>query len=566
MKRLLVSIMTLILIVGSSALEGQVRNFSLVWDGGIGGAGTDPPNLVRAWGMLGTTTDIDQDGNKEFISYDATLRRIIVWETTGDNTYEVVWHMDKDDAQGQSTLNGSERSVMITDLDADGLLELVQIWDSFDPDSTDGFNALELWEHDPTSGEFLPQTPTLTYDPPRMNTQLIRLEFMSVATDVDGDGIVELILTHRGGKNIRLSIISLPGKDFASPDWIVEYVDSTVTGGDSTRFGMKVHSMSVGDLEGDGNMDMLVQIDGDDQPIIVYTATAANTYTSVLFDDTQYHADYRGSAGRLIMTDINGNGTNEVYLGSRGGAIFVVSGITDVATAFDAAKFSLIADIPAFEGRPTERVELRGGLLGDADNNGKNSFYVTARNPYEGVYDIEWIGATGGDVTDPDNYLVFNLFREDTSDAITVGFVSMAIGDLDGDGVDHLDIVFTTGNGNQGVKPGIYLIEHDATTGIASSGSLVPESFSLYQNHPNPFNPETRIVYDMHEAGDVRLVIYNVLGQEVRTLFNGRKSIGRHETVWDGNDQNGRSMMSGVYFYALKSAGFKAVKKMVLMK
>ena len=70
----------------------------------------------------------------------------------------------------------------------------------------------------------------------------------------------------------------------------------------------------------------------------------------------------------------------------------------------------------------------------------------------------------------------------------------------------------------------------------------------------------------MHEAGDVRLVIYNVLGQEVKTLFNGRKSVGRHETVWDGKDRNGKSMTSGVYFYSLKSAGFKAVKKMVLIK
>ncbi|MCH7498324.1 MAG: hypothetical protein IH971_10820, partial [Candidatus Marinimicrobia bacterium] len=187
MKRVLIVVMTLSLLVGSSALNGQSRNFSKVWDGGIGGvdpdgAGPLPPNLVRAWAVLGNNIDIDKDGIMEFVSYDGTLRRIIVWETTGDNEYEVVWHMDKNDAQGQSLLNGSERSVMITDLDADGNLELVMIWDSFDPDLTDGFNALEVYEHDPASGEFLPENASYSYDPPRNGVDRIALEFMSVAT------------------------------------------------------------------------------------------------------------------------------------------------------------------------------------------------------------------------------------------------------------------------------------------------------------------------------------------------------------------------------------------------
>ena len=88
----------------------------------------------------------------------------------------------------------------------------------------------------------------------------------------------------------------------------------------------------------------------------------------------------------------------------------------------------------------------------------------------------------------------------------------------------------------------------------------------MHQNYPNPFNPETRIVYDIHEAGDVRLVVYNILGQEVRTLLSGQKSAGRHETLWDGKDRDGKSMTSGVYFYTLESAGFKETRKMLLLK
>ncbi len=597
MKRLLFIVIALNLCVWSSALQGG-GTFTKVWDGGLGGAGLDPPNLVRAWGMIGTipsgAIDIDGDGKNEFISYDATLRRLHVWESTGDNAYATVWHKDKNDAEGQSTLVGSERSVMITDLDEDGKLELVMIWDSYDPDIIDtsysnpdttivgvdttivfldtlivgGFDALEIYEHDPSSGDFLPDTPTLTYDPPRSEAQQIRLEFMSVATDVDGDGIVELILTHRGGRNVLLSIISLPGKDFASPDWIVEYVDSTTTT-DSLRYGKKVHSMTVGDLDGDGKQDMLVQTDGDYQPIVVYTATAPNAYEFVMFDTTDYNAGvaagagYRGSAAKMIMADMDEDGTNEVYLGARGGKIWVVSGITDIATAFNAANFTLIADLlPENDTKP----ELRGGALGDADNNGRSGFYVTARDPLEAIYEFEWIGAAGDDVKDPDNYQMFKLYNDDNDDGVTVGFVAMAIGDYDGDGIDRQDIVFVTGNGNEGLKAGIYLIEHDATTGIAFREPQTPESFSLHQNYPNPFNPGTSIVYELSAAGDVKLVIYNILGQEVRTLFSGHKSMGSHEALWNGKDHAGKSMTSGVYYYTLESSGFKETRKMLLLK
>ena len=575
MKRLLVVVITLTLLVASSALQGQVKNFDLVWDGGIGDADPDgtgplPPNLIRAWGMIGNIPsgpiDIDKDGNNEFITYDATNKRIFVYETTGDNAYGVVWHKDKD-VDGTSILFGGERSVMITDLDEDGNLELINIWDSFHPDSTAlaGFNALEIYEHDTSSGEILPDTPTLTYDPPRDAVSRIALEFMSVATDIDGDGVVELILTHRNGNGLILSIISLPSKDFANPNWVVEYVDSTVSDTGSVEHGWKVHSMTVGDLDGDGMMNMVVQIDGDDMPIIVYSVTAPNTYTKVVFDNTVFHADYHGSAAKLVMADINGDGSKEVYLGARGGNIWVVSGITTIATAFNAANFHLIADVPAFEVRPTEGVELRGGEFGDADNNGKLEFLVTARDPYEGIYGIEWVGGTG-DVTDSDNHQMFRLYQADTTDDVTTGFVAMAIGDYDSDGPTKQDIVFVTGNGNQGIAPGIFLVEFVPPLAVDARGSQTPEAFSLYQNYPNPFNPETRIVYDIHEAGDVRLVVYNILGQEVRTLLSGQKSTGRHEALWDGKDHEGKSMTSGVYFYSLESAGFRETRKMLLLK
>ena len=127
------------------------------------------------------------------------------------------------------------------------------------------------------------------------------------------------------------------------------------------------------------------------------------------------------------MAAINGDGTKEVYLGARGGNIWVVSGITDIATAFNAANFSLILDVPEVENRPTEGVELRGGEFGDADNNGKMSFYVTARDPYEAIYGIEWVGGNGS-VTEQDNHQMFRLYPADLTDGITHGLLAIAGG------------------------------------------------------------------------------------------------------------------------------------------
>ena len=85
-------------------------------------------------------------------------------------------------------------------------------------------------------------------------------------------------------------------------------------------------------------------------------------------------------------------------------------------------------------------------------------------------------------------------------------------------------------------------------------------------NYPNPFNPETVIQYTLAEAGDVRLVIYNVLGQQVRELVNASQSPGQYHVRWNSRDAFGHPVSSGVYFYRLVAGSDVAIKKMLLMK
>jgi hypothetical protein len=85
--------------------------------------------------------------------------------------------------------------------------------------------------------------------------------------------------------------------------------------------------------------------------------------------------------------------------------------------------------------------------------------------------------------------------------------------------------------------------------------------YALLQNYPNPFNPETNIVFDVAEAGYVKLTVFNSLGQTVATLVNGSVEAGRHSVDFTANN-----LTSGLYFYRLEAGDFTAIRKMVLMK
>ena len=99
--------------------------------------------------------------------------------------------------------------------------------------------------------------------------------------------------------------------------------------------------------------------------------------------------------------------------------------------------------------------------------------------------------------------------------------------------------------------------------GVASE---VPTAYRLAQNYPNPFNPETAITYDIAKTGTVQLSIYALTGQQIRTLVNGERSAGTYSATWDGTDDTGQAVASGVYLCRMVSGDFSATRKLVLMK
>ena len=102
---------------------------------------------------------------------------------------------------------------------------------------------------------------------------------------------------------------------------------------------------------------------------------------------------------------------------------------------------------------------------------------------------------------------------------------------------------------------------------ISAADDGLPARAALYANAPNPFNPNTVIAYDVPNGGaDVTLRVYDVSGGVVRTLVTGVRTAGRHRARWEGRDDGGRSVASGVYFYRLEMEGFSATRKMLLLK
>lgn len=205
--------------------------------------------------------------------------------------------------------------------------------------------------------------------------------------------------------------------------------------------------------------------------------------------------------------------------------------------------------------------------------------------------DFQWVGAYN--LTLNYDAAGLQLMRAETAQpsrlAQSVGLQPVALQTLSEDGGLILSDVFASPIQSEGTLLNLtfQVIDPEAISGIEISNVLiadasgyinalqgarladlnpVPAEFALDQNHPNPFNPETQIAYQLPQAGDVSLTIYNLLGQQVRQLVNTHQAAGFYRVSWNGQDALGRSAASGIYFYHLKADQFSQTKMMILLK
>lgn len=141
---------------------------------------------------------------------------------------------------------------------------------------------------------------------------------------------------------------------------------------------------------------------------------------------------------------------------------------------------------------------------------------------------------------------------------------------------EYMEILFSVigNNGNVSeLKLDGYRINADEEIGGSAlitiespAENSLPTKFSLFQNYPNPFNPETTIKYQLPQQCQVKLVVYNMLGQEIRTLVNKQQEAGYFQIRWDGLDEQGYQVTTGIYFYKFEAGDFISIKKMLVTK
>ncbi len=110
-----------------------------------------------------------------------------------------------------------------------------------------------------------------------------------------------------------------------------------------------------------------------------------------------------------------------------------------------------------------------------------------------------------------------------------------------------------------------YVFEMGTSTSTVGAKE-VPGAYALWPNYPNPFNPQTRITFELPVASNVRLMVYDVLGREVARLAAGSYPAGTHAVTWDGRDATGASVPSGVYLYRIEAGRFTQTRRMTLLK
>ncbi len=335
---------------------------------------------------------------------------------------------------------------------------------------------------------------------------------------------------------------------------------------------VRAHGYSIKDIQytpfKDGNSGVtdlqvtfngIVQADSSDFPAEIdnrnqatktsysYVQDAAKPYSGILLYGSEAYSLHRGDSVSVTGVVSEYSGMTEVTVDT---AVVIQSGMQTyppvvLKTGDVGGKMS--GDSTAEQ---WESVLIRFDSATVTNIDPDPSYSITSANGSFREYIVD--DGTGGCRVDDDGSNTFSVDPHDTA----YGFQIIPKGAL----LQSLTGVLKYANGNYKLEPRTNA-DFGAVTGVKRLPVQVPGTFALEQNFPNPFNPSTTIRYSVPKAGMVSLKIYNVLGQEVRTLVGQRQSAGSYSVTFDAS-----RLASGVYFYRLSAGSFNSVKKMLLLK
>ncbi len=508
--------------------------------------------------------DLDKDGNLEFIFLadhtNPNSTDLGQWED-GASVYVYEWNPDsarfeKMWSWADTTLKTGDASfptMTVADLDGDGYQEIVlgipHSTNSPAPDVSP--NVIYIFEFQ----DSLPTEPTARWNALAKPGSDTRPSAMT-AGDIDGDGQMEVAVSFRHyssvSNNNAVMIFSL------ATEFYGEFTQFNVELFDSTNDWGSIYACDITDLDNDGKKEVYFSSSNH----TVYEATGKDTYAMSFVQSPITEPFAIQAVGEW---DINGDGHTELIFGNTGGELGLWYNISDVANT-DASNEAVI--------KVVEPNGCRGLTVGDFDNDGLADIFMGGN--YGGtVWRIEYTGS--GDITDANNY-TFELVYKDVvpsgqTRVYSVSFPGDNMGikwggatthDMNGNRKSELLIVYADGDSSQAW---VVMLETDQATAIAlNPGQQILDSYQLYPNFPNPFNPSTTIRYRLPHATHVKLVIFDMLGREIKTLVDAPQSAGEHQVIWDGTNNAGQAVSAGTYIYGLKVGNRYLTRQMVLVK
>jgi hypothetical protein len=504
--------------------------------------------------------DLDKDGNLEFYVMtdhsnpngpsgewtDGTSLYLYEWD---GEAFSLAWSwFDTTLATGAASFPTSA----VADLDGDGNQEIIVgiPHGTGNPAPDVSPTVIYIFEFTTEGGPSIPTATWTALAGPGTNTRPSGMD----AGDIDGDGDDEVAVGFRAystaSTNDALMIFSLDG-GFAGPftQFKTEMIDTVGDWG-------SVYAVDICDIDNDGNMEAYFSTDYH----TTYEATGEDTYVmdtlTVTIDPWTIHGS--------VAADVDGDGNNEMVFGKTNGSLGLYHSITDLS-ATDSTNEAVVTVV--------EPAGCRGLTVGDYNGDGNTDIFMGGN--YGGsVWRMSYTGE--GSMLDSASYVYEEVYRDSTAGGVRVYFVSFP-GDniaLDQGGTTSTDM---NGNGEPEILIGIedgeadqrwaVLIEGNGITKIElDPGATVLKQYTLRQNYPNPFNPTTTISYDIPVAEKVTLRVFDMLGREVKTLVNGDVSAGTHTAVWDGTNNSGVNVASGMYVYKLQAGKTQINKKMTLMR
>jgi hypothetical protein len=534
---------------------------------GVYGRGSDH----LAWG------DYDADGD-----LDLAIAGIAYYDAVPDTADQIARVYEND---GNGNLTWDTANVL------QGLVHASVAWGDYDSDG-DLDLALTGWDYGAPTGEYLVGT-LYRNDPlgllaPDTTVSLTGLVGGSGDWgDWDGDGDVDLLTTGAGGNTGTIFYKNDP-------------VGTLTADGDHGLPGVYWSDAAFGDYDGDGDLDLALTglTDHPESSLArIYENDGAGEFSEV-FDLIEFPYASDTFTSSCAWGDYDNDGDLDI----------VFCGCAEDTSSGSSREYLKVCEYTGsgfveqdFYFQGIDYGTYDGSLSwADVDRDGRLDLFVTGAGvpPHAKLYDkiggfpnsapssptdifvglspsglhFTWNAAVDSETPTSGHYYCLRIGTTPGANNILSGTYGTPLMGNVGQGTEVVVDIPAAGYhwGVRAIDSGFMVSEWSSDvvpTSVAPGGlDVVPMRFALEPNAPNPFSPETSIRYAIPTTGNVTLVVYSVTGRVVRRLVDTRQTPGEYVVKWNGRDEAGRSVASGVYFYRLEGSGFDDTRKMTLLR